>query len=183
MRRQRGFTLVEAGIVILLVAISASIIVPRLIPAINSQRSESFRQDAFSLVREARERAVASGRAIAVTADNGLQMSYEDEAVSNPDGAENTRPLRSRSLPEGTEVSTLWLDGEISDPASFRLIFYPGGDATAAAIQFDQSGRIWHILVEGGTGRAYLREGEYVDEGETRWPAGNLEIRGGGEQQ
>jgi type II secretory pathway pseudopilin PulG len=184
MRLRRGFTLVEAGIVILLVAISASFIVPRLMPAVNSQRSESFRQDALTLVREARERAVSTGRAIAVVADNSLRSEYDDASAQDESGTEGPpTAIRTRALPEGTELSTLWLGGETVDQSSFRLVFYPAGDATPAVMQFDQGGRLWHILVEGGTGRTSLLEGEYVDEGETKWPAGNLEIRGGGEQQ
>ncbi len=182
MRRRRGFTLVEISIVIVVIALMASVILPRMMPLIQSQRLESFRQDALNLVREAREQAIGQGRPITVLVDSAeISAVTDDQSEVNPDGAQEEaggRSLDSESLPEGTEVAQLWLEGRTVDASSFRLVFYPTGDATPAVIQFDQGGRIWHILVEGGTGRVTFVDAAYTEGGETRWPAGNLEVRG-----
>lgn len=186
MKLRRGFTLVEISIVIVVIALMASLIVPRMMPLIQSQQSESFRLDAFNLVREAREQAVGQSRAITVRVDGEtLRAELDDQSEINPDGAqeEGGQALDTETAPDGTQVDQLWQDGEAVDASSFRLVFYPTGDATPAVLQFNQNGKLWHIVVQGGSGRVTLVEGEYIQGEETRWPAGNLEVRGATTQQ
>jgi prepilin-type N-terminal cleavage/methylation domain-containing protein len=191
--RLRGFTLVETLVVMIAIALSAVIVAPRIGPFIESRRVSSFRLDALTLFRAAREEAILSGRAIqVVVSEDALLAQYIDDAAESeePQGLSND-PLngesnqttegleifRSQPFPDSVTADQLYVDGNPVSLTEWAADFYSTGQGTDAAIEFESAGRIFSITIKESTGNIDLVDGPAPQDEEQSWEAGELETR------
>ncbi|UCJ16992.1 GspH/FimT family pseudopilin [Pseudomonas sp. MM211] len=99
LRAQRGFTLIELMIVIVLVGIFAAIAIPNFTQFINKNRTQSLNSELLALLQYARTTAVEQRTFIKACKGTGLWTVKK----TCTDGAE---ALRQLDIPSGSTVST-----------------------------------------------------------------------------
>lgn len=172
--KKAGFTLVELGVVILVLAMLAALVAPRLVAFQRTQEYRTFVSQTRAIFSEAREAAIERKAACVLTIDGrSIQLAPLSEDS-------DAQAIRTVSMPDGVEVSTVRLNGSQSNETEWRVAFYPDGSATKAGIEFDSDGRIFAMQVDDVTGRTELIDDTLPEETQTRWEAGEREQRGGG---
>ncbi|MBB4865158.1 type IV fimbrial biogenesis protein FimU [Pseudomonas nitritireducens] len=106
-----GFTLIELMIVVVLVAIFASIALPSFQTLIRNNRTESAANELFALLQYARSEAVTRSLSVTATAANGSWVI-----------AQGSTSLRSMTVP----ASPMGIN-----PNSVTLTFYSNGTASS----------------------------------------------------
>ena len=175
--KRRGFTLIELSVVIVLIALFAATILPKLNILRESQQAAAFRTDLVRFFRDAREKAISNQRTVEVRM-NGQSWQMSQVATDTGDGdVTEEDSLRSLSMPSGASMSEFRLNKEDVSADDFLIRCFPDGTVSDASMEMTQDEAIYVLRVNGATGRVSLRRGELADENEESWPAGELEKR------
>ena len=172
----RAFTLIEMMVVLMLIAVAAGMIVPRFVDRAATAALREAGRDLYTTARRAREHAVTRRRPcrLVIDAQRGrFDLLVEDDPTRRPG---QYRPVRrAGARRSGLDRSIRFGRIRIAlpdDAESARFIqFDPMGMATAAIVEVTDGRRTWSLVVEPGTGRARLIDGE-VDE----MPAGRIDL-------
>jgi general secretion pathway protein H len=131
---ERGFTLLELLVVLMLLALSASIAAPSIARSIDSIRLRAEVASFAAVLRHAREQAIALRQSHAVVvADGQLRVVADDEV------------RRTRVLPATWTVET--------EPPHLRLRFAPQGSSTGGEYRIVAGTIAYRITVDALTGR------------------------------
>ena len=169
-RRAKGFTLIEMGVVVTLLALTAAMVVPILSRWQDSQARASFFVEFRDIFSNARERAILSKTSQTVTYDGeSFTTSFTDQ-----DGNDNASG-RVR-LPDGFEASRFSVGGQEAPPTDWQLTFYPDGSAEPAGVEIQDAQNQWFLTVD-RRGRTQFGQGYMPDPSSQSWDAGDHEIR------
>lgn len=166
--KRRGFTLIEAMVVVTILALVSAMVVPSLV----SMRASSAHRAAMSGLRhiaaDAREQAIRTGQTTELVYDESTR---EMQVLgSSADGT--SRTLVRQALPDGVEPQRYQIEGSESTAADFRLRFTPDGHSNGGGIEFGN----FSILVEQDARYRIIDGGLPAPEDQT-WEAGQLEQR------
>ena len=159
MRRRQAFTLIELAVVALILAIAASLAVPRLGGGgLLGRRLRSAATRLAVFMDRARDRAVSFHRTHYVV----LRLrtgQYDLLGAAEPDGPLET--VASGRLPEGVRFETARLAGQIGVLGDeVRLAFAPEGWMDDATIVLaDEKGDAFTVAVSNAEGRVEVSEG------------------------
>jgi prepilin-type N-terminal cleavage/methylation domain-containing protein len=182
--RQRGFSFIEVSAVIVVLALLAAIILPRLANARRSFELTTYRASLNTMATEARRRALQTGQPQTVRFDgNALALSSgtvqdQDTQTTDADGT-TTEAIRRLTTPEDTSWVAFRRRNEDVTQDDWRLTCYPDGSCDEVAAEFTQSGRRWLFRTEPRSGRPIITEGNLSDLESTSWEAGDIERRVG----
>jgi type II secretory pathway pseudopilin PulG len=166
----KGFTLVEMGVVVMLLALTAAMVVPVLSRWQDSQDRAAFFVEFRNIFSSAREQAILTKTAQTVTYDGeSFTTGFTDQ-----DGNDNSSG-RVR-LPEGFEASRFSLAGQEAPPTEWQLTFYPDGSAEPAGIEIQDFQNQWFLTVD-KLGHPRFGQGSMPDPSSQSWDAGDHEIR------
>ena len=163
----RAFTIVELIVVIVVVAVLATMIVPRLYGAAGTSRLKTSASRLLSAARYARSFAAARRRPCRLV----LDLSEQRYVLSRIDDAEDEpgrfHPLRTgigkaERLGQGLRFGKVWIRNgaaDRSDGPTSHITFRPTGRADAAIVEVTDGRRIYSLLVAPHTARVELVKG------------------------
>ncbi len=170
---QRGFTLVELALVLLIVGVMVTIAVPRL-PSLTAVRLQTEAEHLATRIAYLTDEAALRGRVYRMRLDLDAE-SYDTAALLPYAASENARVLEPTWDPFTKPVAlddTLDIEGLVTSEGEWRegehaLYFFPEGDGAGAAITLaraDGSERV-QVRLEEGTGEVrVLGETDLLEE-------------------
>lgn len=171
-RRQRGFTLIELGVVTFILLLLAALAAPNFLQMEEGQRARSSVAALSRLAIQARETAIVHQTTTKLTYDDaGGQIVLKEERQDEDDAT-----VASVNLAGGVQARDFRLNGNSSSAGDWELRFYADGKSDEGGVSVDDAGRIWSLTVD-KYGIAKLQEGDLPDESQTRWQAGDYEHR------
>jgi prepilin-type N-terminal cleavage/methylation domain-containing protein len=167
---RRGFTLLELMLVLVVLAVSAALVVPRLSGALASLRVTKGTEQVFAAAREAHTRAVLRGlraRLVLEFEAGTFRVEEERRPLESP-GRWYEMPGREgkpSALAEGVRFGTLYLNEESVAEGSATIGFRPDGTTDDALITVeDEDGDRGAVEVRGITGHVRILRDEELQE-------------------
>lgn len=173
----------ELSAVIVLLAVLAAVIVPRL-PAIRaSQDAINFRNQLLNLSEFARESAIENQRTATLRFDENNNFVYElaedeDETSLSDQQLEEQLAQQSIPIPENVDFIIYQTANTEVNQEDWQCAFYANGSADRASLEFEQNGRPYHFVISAEQGLSRVFEGRLVEVEPDTWPAGDIEVRG-----
>ena len=169
-----GFTLVELTVVLMIVAVVASLTVPQVLSSLMSVRLRTSAQDLLVAANRARDFATTRRRICRLVLDleeQTYQLEYQAYPQQRPYEfvAMKGGPIKLTRLANGVKFVVVEVDpaaaAEDDGDGDDRVIvaFQPTGGADAAIIQITDERRTYSLLIDPGSGRATLVD-QAVDE-------------------
>jgi len=124
--KERGFSLVELSVVIVIIAVMAALGMPALARELRDRRVRQVAEEVATLYRDARLRAVGRGAAVLVTYSKAARAFAVREAVRGG-------PASCARLPSPSCTETLWASPATTVGGSQELSSY-GLDATGTEV-------------------------------------------------
>ncbi|MCC7073717.1 MAG: prepilin-type N-terminal cleavage/methylation domain-containing protein [Deltaproteobacteria bacterium] len=153
----RGFTLLEALIVISILGVIAALAVPDLVPLLRKNRLASAADTTAAFLDGARRHAFATGRCTRVIAASATELTMQTRTVGDCVNLDDTAWTDTATLkPEASTISyALASLSTAAAPANkFRVVFRPNGrlvgDADLTSTTSDDGARI--AVVDSGLG-------------------------------
>lgn len=178
-RRQRGFTFIEMGAIIVIVMLGALAAVANLAAAQRGEALRAFKADVKRLALVARERAVSTGATVTMavaSSERGLELRQDQ---IGQDGEQSVTRLNQVQLPEGVSQRTFQVQGDSVDSEQWEVRFFADGTCDQASIEFwDGDDDPFNATFDPKTGRAKIADGQIQTKEDDKWQAGELEIRG-----
>lgn len=173
---RRGFTLIELSVVIVLIALFAAVIMPKLIVVKNSQEAAAFRTDITRFFREARESSITSRRVVEVRYTSGAW-----DMVRMPGEAEDAeeQSIKRLEMPDGAEATNFRLQNRDVSGDEFLVRCFPDGTTSDASLEWGNGEETYVLKVNGNSGNVTMARGSIEDEADPTWPAGEIEKRAG----
>ncbi len=141
MRGERGFTLLELVIVLLIAGLVVSLVLPSVSGTLESGRLRSAASEVRAVFNLARTLAASAGRERVVTI-------RPDRGAYGVGGEE-------RTVPEGVTIASVRGGSEGPDPGEFRVRFFPDGSAEEAEVVLtSRTGGRLRVVVDPLTGIA-----------------------------
>lgn len=156
MNRTRGFTLVEMMLVVIIIAITASIAVPRYARSFGHMKLKSAALDIAATVEHARNAAVLEEQALRLTVSSGgsvCTISSDREGLDQ----DAFSPVVYR-LPSGIVIESLVFDDPLLGGKDY-VRFLPDGWSERCTLSVaDQTGDAFEVLVQTGLGRTLIAQ-------------------------
>ena len=143
MRRQRGFSLLEIVVVIVLIAIMATVIAMSVTGGLDSARVRSASRDVAAALRYTR------GQAIVHHEQRAIAFNVDERSYRMPD----KDPVQ---LPKGMEMELLTAQSEMLGEGEGQIRFYPDGSSGGGRVTLARGEARWEIEVEWLTGKVRL---------------------------
>ena len=145
-RSQRGFTLIEVAVVMLVIVIVLGIVSVNLEP----DRETPVRDEARRMVlllQTAQQESILQGRVFAVAIEHegySFLMLNDDREFKPVDGDE---VLRARPLPSGIVISAVDIEGapDTEETETPRLILLPTGELSPFTVIFSRGDVRWRV--------------------------------------
>jgi general secretion pathway protein H len=148
-RPSAGFTLVELLVVLAMIALLVALARPMYAAAIPGARVRAETLNLATTLRQSRNRAISSGRIVAVEFDTGqARYSIDRDIVALPASTELRAVARGMSPVPAIAAE---------DPL-LRLEFYPDGSSTGASIELYDAAASWQLDVDWLTGRVRVAQ-------------------------
>lgn len=152
----RAFTLVELLVVIALLAVAATVIVPRMGRSIGQR---GLVEAAYRLERTARTvRELAISRRQVCAVDLDLDAGAYGVAMASSSGEVNAVQaswLKQERLPDGVRFGRVQLaDGRVMTDGTQRILFQPDGTSSGAVVQLVAQGGQYLVAISPQNGRA-----------------------------
>ena len=151
MRRQRGFSLLEIVVVIVLIAIMATVIAMSVTGGLDSARVRAASRDVAAALRYTR------GQAIVHHEQRTLAFNVDERSYQMPD----KDPVH---LPKGMEMELLTAQSEMLDEGVGQIRFYPDGSSGGGRVTLMRGEARWEIEVEWLTGKVRLLDPNETDD-------------------
>jgi general secretion pathway protein H len=150
----RGFTLVELAMVMLVLGIVAAITMPRVGGMLDRQNLRSTINVVRGTVRYLQARAALTKRTYRLTFDLDKQTMSACYLTEESCQEERSRVLRAYEFPHTVEVLDITsAAGEKTQEGEASTHFYPSGDAESSCIHLSGSGTERMLKIESITGR------------------------------
>lgn len=186
----RGFTIVEVVLVMVIIAIVASMIMPSFQAIQRSQAATGFRQGLESVAQKARTRAIRENRATHILFDSNGSIGWDfiEEAAVDPQTGESTGTETELELGQvrdpvqptaTTSFSTYELNREDVDQTDWQVGFFPDGSADRAYLEFTMDDQTFVLIVNNRSGSTRVVQGTIEDQTDDEWEAGEIERRVG----
>lgn len=171
--KSKGFTLIELTAVVIVLAMLAAVVVPRLAVVRNSVEAK--------LSLDAIQRLASRGRELAISSGTPVQMAFNE--------ADSQFELRQSTGEESTIVSQATLhpdftpntfrSGQNELPASdWSVTFYADATSDGGAVELDEGGIVRTFLIGSKNGLSRWQAGAMPANETDRWQAGEIEQRG-----
>lgn len=142
----RGFSLLEMLVVIILVALIATVVGVSISRSIFGAEVRSASRDVMSGLRYTR------GQAILKREEQLFQVDVEQRSYQAP----GRDPV---TLPEGMGIRLLTARSELTGESSGAIRFFPDGSSTGGTVTLNIEEREWQVTVGWLTGEIGLKEG------------------------
>src|SRR5262245_8812276 len=144
--RERGFTLIETLVVVLIIAIIVALAGAQLMRSPGEAvRDES--EHLALLLQAARDEAILQGRVFAFGAQSDAYQFLRLERDGKLKAAKDDALLRPRQLPPGVTIAGLKIEGAENDDAQPKgIVFLPSGDLPAFRIVLAGGGARWSVV-------------------------------------
>jgi len=160
----RGFTLIEIGLVILILGIMLALVVPRFQDRSHAELVSQIRRMAVT-IRFLRHQAILDGRTYRLVyniTDHEYWSATGGEAEGEPISVDDNGPLmRKVTLPQPvgfTDVVFPLTAGKLLEGVGFTQ-FYPDGYVDLTVIHLDNGEEAYTLRVEPLTGNVYVTAG------------------------
>jgi prepilin-type N-terminal cleavage/methylation domain-containing protein len=153
---RRAFTLIELIVVIMVLAIFASAIVPRLGSTVREEASSAV-DKAAELVRLFAYRQSLGAQQVALWrdgADGRIHLIVKDIDPEDPDAPPEWRADRFAApvaLPDGLELVDVRADGKRLDPGEWTIAGIPGGERPKVELRFAGHGVDASVVLPSGS--------------------------------
>lgn len=149
MQKNRGFTLIELIVVLVIIGITVSIALPRYTSSFNSIHFRKKMSELVSFLREARIEAISTGTTTQVTLDLYKGICWNDNG-------------KIQRIPPEIEIFTDKIEARDEQIKVFE--FYSNGTAQEAKLGFIYDKMIAILYIEPLGGLAYFRINEEMDQ-------------------
>lgn len=168
-RGERGFTLVELGVVLLILGLVAGVLIPQFRDRSRADLVSHARRMAVTF-RFLRQEAILSGRTYRLVYDLGAHRYWAEladapaEAALAGGGAD--LPIRPVTLPEPVSFSdvTFPLAAARAQQGIVWTFFYPDGNVDWTVVHLNNGQEEYTLSIRPLTGAVYMTD-RYVDEG------------------
>lgn len=143
----KGFTLIELLIVLLILALSSGIIIPRIMSGLPSFQFRSAVNRSAALLRNMRLTAITTNHPVKGFIDPTRKEIAFQEATS--------KKKRSLILPKSLEIRIIVNEEESSNP--FTFTFYPYGVSPVFSVRLTDKGRSAEISLDPLTGEPTIK--------------------------
>jgi general secretion pathway protein H len=143
---ERGFTLLEMILVLVIAATVAAVAVPNFQPALANMQLRAATRDVASALRHVRGQALSRGR----------------EAVFSLNVDRHTYQVSGRrkdyALPASVRLGLFTAEAELSGEGQGSIRFYPDGSSTGGRVSLEAAGKKRLVDVNWLTGAVLIRE-------------------------
>ncbi|WP_395146332.1 Tfp pilus assembly protein FimT/FimU [Armatimonas sp.] len=168
------FTLIEATVVITILALMAALVVPNVVALQRSRAVQGLKASLLRLPAEAQNEARRSKQAVTLRTEGSTTLVLEQ---LGQDGQEATE-FKRLSLGNEIQLDAAQLEGESVDLASWEWTVYPDGSARVGRLEFLEGNRVLSLLLPSEGELPRWSAAGTLEAGEGRWSAGELEQRG-----
>lgn len=170
-RRQQGFTLIELGLVLLIISVIVALVVPRFRDQSHAELVSQTRKLA-TIFRFLQQEAILNGRVYRLNFDLDQQRYFVTSADAYDEFGgdfqqEHGIVGKNVALPSSLQIADVdvpFLGGKLYQGIAFTH-FYPDGAVDPTVVHLDNGQEVYTLYVENGlTGRAYVSAG-YLDLG------------------
>jgi general secretion pathway protein H len=159
--KNRGFTLLELLIVLVIIGIGAAFIAPTVARSLTNLKLKTATKQLAAVLRYARSKAVSSKNTTQVIIDID-NARYSAEISQDKSSTENTGT--SAAFPSSVRFKQVKLGEEIHESGLVQLLFYPKGNTSGGEIILENDRyRQYRITIDNLTGKVKinrLSEGE-----------------------
>lgn len=173
-RRGSLFTLIEATVVITILALLAALVMPNTVALQRSREVQSLKSSILRLPAEAQNEARKSQQAITLRAEGSSTLVLERVGTDSTDITE----FKRLSLGKEIQLDAAQLEGESTDLASWEWTVYPDGSARVGRLEFAEGNQILSLSLPGAGELPRWSSTTAIEPGEERWSAGELQQRG-----
>lgn len=174
-RIARGYTLVEAVVVVAVLSVISVAVVPSLVAIKRSQEERSFLSGLTTMAGLAREDAITEKQQI------DIEFDEQKNAFRLHGTGQNSQDyyFSTMAVPAGFRVDR-YVDGTTdTDAGSWKLNFYPDGTSDGGGVQLTKPDTSTvSLYIDPGTGLAKLNADQLPDKSTLSWPAGDYVHRG-----
>ena len=146
-RNQRGFTLVELIVVMVIVALMMGLVAASLSRSVSSAEARAATRKLVANLRYTRTKAIVDKQ------EKTFSVDIENRAYTAPG-------RKQIKLPEGVELSLTTARSEMTSENVGGIRFFPDGGSTGGHIEMYVNGREYRVDVAWLTGEATLRQME-----------------------
>lgn len=168
------FTLIEATVVITILALLAALVMPNVVALQRSRDVQSLKASLLRLPAEAQNEARKSKQAVTLRTDGSDTLVLERVGQDATDVTE----FKRLSLGKDIRLDAATQEGESVDLASWEWTVYPDGSAQVARLEFIEGNRILSLSLPAAGELPRWSSTTAIEPGEERWSAGELEQRG-----
>jgi len=173
--RRRGFTYVEMGVVLVVIAMFSALVTPHLLKTRKSQELRLLAPRLDALVLLGRSRAAAS-RIVVTLSYNGSDKTFRIDGNAENQSS-NASKATTVQLPESVTIARQTLKGADVGEDDWSVKFQPDGTSEGASVEFDEGKRTFSWIIGETRADDIVREGEVGEKPETKWEAGEIERR------
>ena len=145
--RNRGFTLVELMVVMVIIALVMGLVATSMSRSISSAEARAASRQLVASIRYTRARAIIDKQ------EQVFQVNTENRSYQAPGREEVT-------LPEGVDVTITTARSEVTSEAVSGIRFFPDGGSTGGHIELTVNDREYRVNVAWLTGEARLERTE-----------------------
>lgn len=191
--RVRGFTLVEASIVLLVLCMMAAIATPSAVAFKRSQQERAFFHALYRLPGQAREAAISNGGTVTLTYNDAqnqfeLQLQPANSTVGGNTTGSNSQsttytqsqnqmqtdtPFRTLAVVDPIKVTRQVLGTQDVGSGDWKINFYPDGTCDGGGLELDSNGQTLSMAIKASTCEITTSDQALADPTQQKWQAGD----------